>query len=85
MEPCEFCRAGYLAQCLNFDGGYVEREIHNGNSATATGGFAQRVPAHESQWIPVPDDISDEAAVLADPFSVSFHAILKVPPKENEK
>jgi threonine dehydrogenase-like Zn-dependent dehydrogenase len=38
------------------------------------------VPAHESQWIPIPDEISDEAAVLADPFSVSFHAILHVPP-----
>jgi threonine dehydrogenase-like Zn-dependent dehydrogenase len=54
--------------------------IHSGNSATATGGFAPRVPAHESQWIPIPDEVSDEAAVLADPFSVSFHAIRHVPP-----
>ena len=30
--------------------------------------------------IPVPDGISDEAAVLADPFSVSFHAIVRQPP-----
>ena len=30
--------------------------------------------------IPVPDGISDEAAVLADPFSVSFHAIVRHPP-----
>lgn len=85
MEPCEFCLAGNLAQCLNFDKGYVERGIHNGNSATATGGFAQQVPAHESQWIPIPDGVSNETAALADPFSVSFHAILKAPPREDGK
>ncbi|HUI28558.1 MAG TPA: zinc-binding dehydrogenase, partial [Candidatus Kryptonia bacterium] len=37
---------------------------------------------HESQCIPVPDDIPDSAAVLADPFSVSLHAILHQPPVE---
>ena len=70
-----------LAQCLGFLRGPVEPGIHSGNSATATGGFAPRVPAHESQWIPIPDEIRDEAAVLADPFSVSLHAILRVPPR----
>jgi len=80
LEPCEFCRQGKLAQCLNFGAGNIERGIHHGNSATATGGFAERVPGHESQWFPIPDTVSDEEAVLGDPFSVSFHAILKAPP-----
>ena len=81
VPPCEWCQRGDLAQCLNFARGVAEPGIHSGNSATATGGFAPRVPAHESQWIPIPDEISDEAAVLADPFSVSLHAILRVPPR----
>jgi len=80
VEPCQFCREGRLAQCLNFGQGAIERGIHHGNSATATGGFAQRVPGHESQWFPIPDSVSDEAAVLGDPFAVSLHAILKAPP-----
>ena len=46
----------------------------------ATGGFAPFVPAHQSMCFPVPDGISDEQAVLADPFSVSLHAILNFPP-----
>ena len=29
---------------------------------------------------PIPDDVSDEQAVLADPFCVSLHAILNFPP-----
>ncbi len=80
LDPCEFCRQGKLAQCLNFGDGHIERGIHHGNSASATGGFAERVPGHESQWFPIPDSVSDEEAVLGDPFSVSFHAILKAPP-----
>ncbi len=80
LPLCDWCRGGDLAQCRNFSRGVAAPGIHNGNSATATGGFAPRVPAHESQWIPVPEAVSDEAAVLADPFSVSLHAILRVPP-----
>ena len=80
LPACEWCRRGDLAQCLSFRRGVAAPGIHTGNSATATGGFAPRVPAHESQWIPIPADVSDEAAVLADPFSVSLHAILRVPP-----
>ena len=34
---------------------------------------------------PVPDGISDEAAVLSDPFSVSFHAIVRNPPPPGGK
>jgi len=83
LPPCEWCERGEYAQCLNFRSGVIEPGIHHGNSAQATGGFAPRLPAHESQCIPIPDDVSDEAAVLADPFSVSLHAILHHPPPAN--
>jgi threonine dehydrogenase-like Zn-dependent dehydrogenase len=36
--------------------------------------------AHDSMLIPVPDAVTDEEAVLADPFAVSLHAILRCPP-----
>jgi threonine dehydrogenase-like Zn-dependent dehydrogenase len=80
LPPCEWCRRGDLAQCLNFRHGNLAPGIHHGNSSQATGGFAPLLPAHESQCIPVPDDVTDEAAVLADPFSVSLHSILHAPP-----
>jgi threonine dehydrogenase-like Zn-dependent dehydrogenase len=80
LPECEWCRRGDLAQCLNFRRGRLAPGIHHGNSSQATGGFAPLLPAHESQCIPVPDDVSDEAAVLADPFSVSLHSILHAPP-----
>ena len=80
LPPCAWCRRGELAQCENFTRGSIAPGIHHGNSRDATGGFAERLPAHESQCIPIPDDVSDEAAVLGDPFAVSFHAILHWPP-----
>jgi threonine dehydrogenase-like Zn-dependent dehydrogenase len=79
---CSWCERGEYAQCANFARGALAPGIHHGNSSDATGGFASLVPAHESQCIPVPDDISDDAAVLADPFSVSLHATLHHPPPD---
>jgi len=80
LPLCEWCQRGELAQCRNFTRGHIAPGIHHGNSSDATGGFAERLPAHESQCIPVPDAVSDEAAVLGDPFAVSLHAVLHHPP-----
>jgi len=77
---CAACQSGRLSLCESFARGHIPAGIHTGNSAAATGGFAPLVPAHESQCIPVPADVEDAAAVLADPFSVSLHAILNTPP-----
>jgi len=79
--PCPACAHGDFSICENFTRGRLPAGIHTGNSSAATGGFAPLVPAHESMAIPVPDDVSDEAAVLADPFSVSLHGILKRRPE----
>ena len=43
------------------------------------------MPAHTQMLIPVPDDIADEDAVLADPFSVSLHAVIHHPPPPGGK
>src|SRR5213594_4117459 len=79
--PCPECAAGQYSICRNFAGGVLPPGIHTGNSSKATGGFAPLVPAHASMCIPIPEGVSDEQAVLADPFSVSLHGILKCPPR----
>ncbi len=83
-EPCPSCEEGNYSRCYNFTRGVIPPGIHTGNSSAATGGFAPLVPAHASMCIPIPDDISDEQAVLADPFSVSLHAVLNFPPGERD-
>lgn len=81
---CISCQQGNYSRCYNFNKGILPRGIHTGNSSKATGGFAPLVPAHESMCIPIPPDITDEQAVLADPFSVSLHAILNFPPDQRD-
>ncbi|MEZ5169322.1 MAG: alcohol dehydrogenase catalytic domain-containing protein [Acidimicrobiia bacterium] len=81
IDPvCPACAAGDLSLCWNFTSGSLAPGIHSGNSSDGPGGFADAMPAHESMCVPVPDGVSDEAAVLADPFAVSLHAVARHPP-----
>ena len=54
--------------------------MHIGVITDAPGAWAELMAAHDSMLFAVPDSISDEAAVLADPFAVSFHSIVRHPP-----
>ena len=78
--PCGACRDGRYPWCRNFRSGGLPASIHLGNCAAAAGAHAERFAAHASQLFAIPDGISDEAAVLADPVSVSLRSILLAPP-----
>jgi threonine dehydrogenase-like Zn-dependent dehydrogenase len=83
-QMCPSCEEGNFSRCYNFHKGILPPGIHTGNSSSATGGFAELVPAHESMCIPIPEGIGFEEAVLSDPYSVSLHGILNFPPREND-
>lgn len=78
--PCPACTAGDHSLCWSFTEGELSAGLHTGVSSDATGGFAELMPAHPSMLHPVPDGVGDEAAVLADPFSVSLHSVTRHPP-----
>src|SRR5229473_3090394 len=82
--PCEACRAGRYPWCRNFRSGDLPVSIHLGNCAAAAGAHAERFCAHVSQLFVIPGDVSDEAAVLADPVSVSLRSILLAPPCDGQ-
>jgi threonine dehydrogenase-like Zn-dependent dehydrogenase len=81
---CEACQEGQFSLCVNFRRGRLAPGIHTGTCREASGGFAPALPAHESMAMPIPDGISDEQAVLADPFSVSLHSVLRHPPRPGD-
>jgi len=83
--PCGSCQAGDYSLCWNFTRGPIAAGIHTGTSKDAPGGFAEYLPAHETMLIPVPDGVSDEVAVLADPFAVSLHSVTRHPPPPGGK
>lgn len=78
--PCPACAEGRYPWCRSFTTGAVPPAIHIGNCAGAAGVHAERFAAHVGQLFPVPEGMSDEAAVLADPVSVSLRTILLRPP-----
>jgi len=80
--PCQACRAGRYPWCRNFRSGDLPVSIHLGNCAAAAGAHAERFAAHPSQLFAIPAGVSDEAAVLADPVSVSLRSILLAPPPD---
>jgi threonine dehydrogenase-like Zn-dependent dehydrogenase len=83
--PCPSCQSGDLNLCWSFTSGALGPGVHVGVATDAPGGWADLMAAHDSMLIPVPDSISDEVAVLADPFAVSMHAIVRHPPPPNGK
>lgn len=81
VEPaCPACAAGDHSLCWSFTAGDLTPGLHTGVSSDATGGYAELMPAHPSMLHPVPDAVTDEAAVLADPFAVSLHSVTRHPP-----
>ena len=77
---CPPCQAGDLNMCWSFTKGDISPGVHIGVVTGAPGAWAELLATHSSMLFPVPDGISDEAAVLSDPFSVAFHAIVRHPP-----
>jgi len=82
---CPSCQAGDLSLCYNFAAGPITPGIHTGVSSDATGGYAELMPAHPSMLFPVPDRLSDEQVVMADPFAVSLHSVTRHPPAPGSK
>jgi threonine dehydrogenase-like Zn-dependent dehydrogenase len=78
--PCPACQRGDLNLCWSFTEGALGPGVHVGVATDVPGGWAEQMAAHDSMLIPVPDSVSNEVAVLADPFAVSLHAIVRHPP-----
>src|SRR5664279_2386523 len=86
IEPhCPACAAGDLSQCWSFGKGDLAPGIHTGMCKDVPGGFGELMPAHDSMLFKIPDSISDEQAVFADPFAVSLHGITRHPPQPGSK
>lgn len=65
---CEFCRSGKTNICDQ------KRSL----GINQDGGFAEQFIISSKFVMPIPDDISDELAVLIEPFAVAVSAVKKV-------
>ena len=77
--PCHQCRNQRFANCENITKGDISGGVQTGYCRDTGGGWSQYVLAHQSQLHSVPDTISDETAVLLEPFACALHGVLKIP------
>lgn len=77
VEPCEGCVAGLTNRCDRITVGHVSPGLQTGFCADTGGGWGGVVVAHRSQLYAVPDDLSNERAVLVEPLACSVHTALR--------
>lgn len=82
-EPCPECARGMPNRCLRFREGTVSPGIMIGFCRDTGGGWSTNFVAHRSQVVPIPDHVSDEEGVLAEPFAVALHAVLQNRPADD--
>jgi L-iditol 2-dehydrogenase len=81
-EPCSECARGLPNRCLRFREGTIAPGIMIGFCRDTGGGWSASFVAHRAQLIPIPDQLTDEEAVLAEPFGVALHAVLQNRPPD---
>jgi threonine dehydrogenase-like Zn-dependent dehydrogenase len=78
VEPlCPRCAEGRPGLCYNVTEGPIEVGLQTGYCADTGGGWGEVLVAHPSQLHVVPPALSDEAAVLIEPFACCVHAALR--------
>jgi threonine dehydrogenase-like Zn-dependent dehydrogenase len=88
-RPCPSCAGGLHSTCemagedgeTRVDGKPMSAGLTMGYHRDLPGGWGERIVAHEDQAFPVPDGLSDRAAVLTEPLSIGMHAVLRSPPQ----
>lgn len=76
QPPCRMCAQGRYQLCENFTEGKIPVGMFEGNTAEIHGYISEMGLAHVSQLYRVPEGVSDENAVLTEPFAVALHMVL---------
>jgi len=79
---CASCARGDLGNCERLAFGCVDAGLQTGFCCDTGGGWGTSMVAHESQLHDVPDDLSDEDAVLVEPAACAIHGALRAEPED---
>jgi len=83
-EPCAFCRRGEVSLCQNFAEGDLSPGLSIGACRDTGGSWGPYFVAHHSQLFPVPENVSDEDAVMVEPLSVALHSVMRNFPDDDD-
>ena len=83
--PCSACAAGHHSRCAHFTDGALAPGMLIGTTRGLGGSWGEMFVAHEAQLVRVPDSVTDEEAVLVEPFACSVHAVRSTMPSPGER
>ena len=83
-DLCPMCARGDYNLCQRFRDGAISAGLLTGFCRDTGGSWSPAFVAHQSQLIALPESVSDENAVLAEPFAVALHAVLRNRPDDDE-
>ncbi len=75
IAACEACARGDIGLCTRTAHGDIAAGLQTGFCSDTGGGWGTMLVAHPSQLHPVPESLSDEAAVLVEPLACAVHAV----------
>jgi len=82
---CDTCSQGQVGRCGNLVHGHLRPGLQTGYCADTGGGWSEGpVMAHASQIFVVPESLSDNEAVMAEPMACALHAALRSPLSEDD-
>jgi threonine dehydrogenase-like Zn-dependent dehydrogenase len=75
IDPlCPACEAGRTNHCGRLAFGHLEPGLQTGYCESTGGGWSGELVAHPTQLLAVPDELSDEAAVMVEPTACAVRA-----------
>ncbi|MGD0274771.1 MAG: alcohol dehydrogenase catalytic domain-containing protein [Syntrophales bacterium] len=90
FDPCPSCRMGNYQHCFCLvgigDGSDLEQKYGGRKKfgGYGTGGFGEYLVGMERQFHKIPDHMPDEVAVLAEPFTIALHAVMRCMPRHED-
>jgi L-iditol 2-dehydrogenase len=82
---CTACESGQHSRCAHFTDGDIAPGMFIGCTRGLGGSWGEEFVAHEDQLVLIPDGVSDESAVLIEPFACSVHAVRANIPQAGER
>jgi threonine dehydrogenase-like Zn-dependent dehydrogenase len=76
--PCGPCAQGRINLCERIAFGHLEPGLQCGFCESTGGGWSHEMVVHPSQVVPVPDELTDEQAVMVEPLACAVHAARQV-------
>lgn len=83
-EPCPSCLRGDYNLCQRFAEGAIAPGTILGTCADTGGSWGPLFVAHRSQLVAVPDNVSDENAILLDALCSALHPVLRDFPENGQ-